>query len=176
VWCGASCSPTVVNTREPVSQEINTWFHAHRLSVDVLSNPPIMVVWDANNVAGDILDKLHGQPLPGGALLRTANKQVSRALLKFQFGLCAARYEAQWAEVVEFGTTPSHVFRRGRQKRPLKEGEPPLAIPYLDSYHEAAEAAHALVLAMDTATRKRAPSPREVDGACERDTEMTCVG
>jgi len=34
------------------------------------------------------------------------------------------------------------------------EGAPRLAIPYLHSYHEAAEAVRALVLA-DTATRKR---------------------
>ena len=77
-------------------QNVNTWFDAYRLSVDVFSDPPIMVVWNARHLGRTSrLDSMHGQPLPGGAILmaKGPGEAVTRDLFAFQFGLCAALYE-----------------------------------------------------------------------------------
>ena len=54
-----------------IPQNVNTWFDACRLSVDVFSDPPIMVVWNALHIRrASMLDRMHDKPLPGGAILK----------------------------------------------------------------------------------------------------------
>ena len=89
---------TVANlpTLGRILQNVNTWFDAYRLSVDVFSDPPIMVVWNARHLShASELDRMHGKPLPGGSILmgKGGPAAVTRDLFAFQFGLCAALYE-----------------------------------------------------------------------------------
>ena len=57
---------------------------------------------------------MHGQPLPGGAILmaKGPGEAVTRDLFAFQFGLCAALYEATWVRHCGRPELPTRVYRR----------------------------------------------------------------
>ena len=108
---------TVANlpTLGRILQNVNTWFDAYRLSVDVFSDPPIMVVWNARHLShASELDRMHGKPLPGGSILmgKGGPAAVTRDLFAFQFGLCAALYEATWVRHCGRQELPARVYRR----------------------------------------------------------------
>ena len=123
-----------------------------------------MVVWNARHLRRTSnLDALHGQPLPGGAVLMGMGDTiaVTRDLFAFQFGLCAAWYEAEWVRHSRRQEVPSQVFRRSwGGDAEAKTDLPPISIPYLPSYHKAAEDARKLVVEMYEATHSPPATPR----------------
>ena len=118
-----------------------------------------MVVWNARHLSpASMLDRMHGQPLPGGAILmaKGPGEAVTRDLFALQFGLCAALYEATWVRHCGRQELPARVYRRAwRDDDEAKADQAPSSIPYLPSYHKAAEDAHKLVVQMYGATRQR---------------------
>ena len=123
-----------------------------------------MVVWNARHLSpASMLDRMHGQPLPGGAILmaKGPGEAVTRDLFAFQFGLCAALYEATWVRHCGRQELPARVYRRAwRDDGEAKADQAPSSIPYLPSYHKAAEDAHKLVVQMYDATHSPPATPR----------------
>ena len=122
-----------------------------------------MVVWNARHLSdASELDRMHGKPLPGGTILmgKGGPAAVTRDLFAFQFGLCAALYEATWVPYCGRQELPARVCRAWRDDGEAKADQAPSSIPYLPSYHKAAEDAHKLVVQMYDATHSPLATPR----------------